>query len=643
MPTRSQRSRPFLVAGFMAAASFALAAVPAAAETYDIERYLNIRNSSVAGLSPDAKSVAFLTSITGSNQIWIVPAAGGWPQPITFFADRVSGVSWSPRGDLIAYSKDTGGDENFQLHLVTPDGARQIALTSDAKVRHNFGGWSKDGKLIGYSSNERNPKFFDVYVMDIETKQRRRIVEKDALFSAGPFSDDGARIIVGRSNASLDNDLFVADLAGGLSGGPVEPVLLTPHEGIAAFSATGWSPDGRFLWIVSDRGREFFALGRMEISSKTITWEREPKWDVGGARLSEDGRTLAVTVNVDGFDTLSIIDTATMKDRPAPAVPRGQIENMVFSKDAKTLAMTLTSGARNGDVWLADLAGGTMARVTRSSTAGIPADSFEEPRLVRHRTFDGLEIPALFYLPKGAKKGDALPCIVNPHGGPEGQTVSRFSAVTQYYVNRGYAVWAPNVRGSTGYGKTFTHLDDVRKREDSVKDLVAGVDWLKSSGWIDPDKIAVMGGSYGGYMTLAAVTLYPDLWAAAVNSFGIANFRTFFGKTASYRVSLRASEYGDPEKDGEFFDSISPIHKVDRITTPLLVLQGANDPRVPAHESEQIVEAIRKRGGTAEYVLFNDEGHGWTKLANQITAHRATAAFLDKHVKGAAPKGREGS
>ncbi len=606
---------------------------------YDIERYLNIRSASVSGLSPDAATVAFTTNVTGSNQIWKVPATGGWPEQLTFFADRVAGVEWSPRGDWISFSKDVGGDENFQIHIVSPDGSSLVALTSDPTVRHNFGSWSRDGRFIAYASNERDRKFFDVYVMDVDTKQRRRIVEKDALFGAGPFSDGGRRLIVSRANASLDNDLFVVDLAAGVSGGPVEPVLLTPHEGMAAHEPVGWTSDGSAVWVVSDQGREFYALGLLDVSAKKIAWKREPSWDVTAAALSPDGRTLALAVNEDGYESLTLLDTATMKEKTARSLPRGQIDALIFSQDGSTLALTLVGAARNGDVHLASLTANTLTQVTRSSTAGIPMSSFVEPRLVRYRTFDGLEIPSFLYLPAEAPQGAGLPCIVTPHGGPEGQTVARFSPVTQYYVNRGYAVLAPNVRGSTGYGKTFTHLDDVRRREDSVKDLVAGVEWLKGSETVDPKKIAVMGGSYGGYMTLAAVTLYPDLWAAAVDSFGIANFRTFFGKTASYRVSLRASEYGDPVKDANFLDSISPIHKVDRIRSPLIVLQGANDPRVPAAESEQIVEAVRKKGGTAEYVLFPDEGHGWTKLANQITAHRAIAAFLDKHVmgKGGAP------
>ena len=614
-------------------AALAGPAATAPSTPYDIERYLNIRSALSPQLSPDAKMVAFLTNVTGSNQIWTVPAQGGWPEQITFFGDRVSNVSWSPRGDLIAFSKDSGGDENFQLYTVTPDGTVQTALTSSPTVRYNFGDWSKDGAWISYSSNERNPKYFDAYVMNVATREARKVLEMDAYLVAGDFSNDGKRLVVSRENASLDNDLLLIDLSKSAS---AEPVLLTHHEGRVQYGVIGWTADDSGLLLRSDEKREFLALGRLDVASKKIAWLREPKWDVMTGSLSRDGRTLSIVTNVDGYDQLTILDTATMKERSPLSIPRGQIAGMTFSRDGKILALTLSGPSRTSDVWKADLASGSLSQVTRSSTAGIAPSSFVEPQLVRYRAFDGLEIPSFFYLPKGAKKGDALPCIVTPHGGPEGQTVAAFNPNTQYYLNRGYAVWAPNVRGSTGYGKTFTHLDDVRKREDSVKDLVAGVDWLKASGYVDPKKIAVAGGSYGGYMTLAAITLYPDIWGAAVDSFGIANFKTFFGKTASYRAGLRASEYGDPVADAEFLDSISPIHKVDRITAPLLVLQGANDPRVPAVEAEQIVKAVRDKGGVAEYVLFPDEGHGWTKLADRITAARATVDFLDKHLLGTA-------
>lgn len=598
----------------------------------DVERYLSIRSAVLTGLSPDAKTIAFLTNTTGSNQIWTISAQGGWPEQITFFSDRVTSVSWSPRGDWLAFSKDSGGDENHQLYLVSPDGVKLVPLTQDPDVRHNFGGWSRDGRWIAYSSNARNRKFFDVYIMNVDTREKRRIVQDDALFSAGPFSNDGKKIVLVRDNASLDNDLFVLDLADarGTSG---PPVLLTPHTGLARHTAIGWTPDDSALWIVSDAGREFSALGRLDIASRRIAWVLEPSWDVTSASLSRDGTLLGVVVNEDGYDTLSILETTALKALPNLKIPRGSVAGFGFSQDSKMLALTLGSAARTPDVWLADLGTSHLHQVTHSSTAGISETTFVEPKLVRYKSFDGLEIPAFFYTPRPTAPAAGWPCLVLPHGGPEAQTTARFSATVQFWLSRGFAVWAPNVRGSTGYGRRKTHLDDVRKREDSVRDLAEGVTWLKESRLVDAARIGVTGGSYGGYMTLAAITLYPDLWAAAADSYGIANFRTFFGKTAVYRVGMRASEYGDPVADAAFLDSISPLFKADRIQAPLLVLQGANDPRVPRTEAEQIVDAVKKKGGAVEYVLFPDEGHGWTKIANQITALRTTAQFFERYLR----------
>ncbi len=608
----------------------------ARAASYDIERYLNIRSAAAAGLSDDARTVAFTTNITGTRQLWAVSARDGWPEQLTFFADPVSGVQWSPRGDWIAFAKDDGGDENFQLYLVSSHGRELVKLTDQPGVRHNLGRWSVDGRYLAYTSNQRDRKFFDLYVLDVETRQSRRILEDDANWGPGPFSRDGRRIVAVRSNASLDNDLFVLDVAAEVKGAPSEAAHLTPHQGLTQHRVLDWAADDRSLWLVSDGGRDFTGCARLDLATKQVSWIRTPSWDIGGGALSPDGRRLALVVNQDGYDKLHLLDTATLRDLPLPALPAGVVDGPVFSRDGRRLALTVGGAARPADVWLLDLEARAARQLTRSSTAGIPPSTFAEPRLVRYRTFDGREIPAFLYLPAGARSEGAPPCIVWPHGGPEGQTVARFSAVQQFFIHRGYAVFAPNVRGSTGYGREYTHLDDVRKREDSVKDLAAGVDWLKTSGMADPGKLAVMGGSYGGYMTLAAITLYPDLWAAAVDMYGIANFRTFFGNTASYRVGLRASEYGDPVRDAAFLDSISPIRRVDAIRAPLLVLQGAKDPRVPKEEAEQIVAAVRKKGGVAEFILFPEEGHGFTKLPDQITAYRAVAEFLDKYVRRAA-------
>jgi dipeptidyl aminopeptidase/acylaminoacyl peptidase len=310
---------------------------------------------------------------------------------------------------------------------------------------------------------------------------------------------------------------------------------------------------------------------------------------------------------------------------PDVRVPEGVVGGFEFAPDSGRLAFTLVGPTRNPDVWVLDLPEGEPRRVTRSSTAGIPRSSFRQPRPLRYPSFDGREIPALLYEPEG----ENAPVIVNVHGGPESQSRPTFAPVTQYLLHRGYAVLFPNVRGSTGYGKAYTHLDDVELRMDSVRDLAHAAHWLRGRGH---KRVAVMGGSYGGFMVLAALTEYPELWSAGVDIVGIANLVTFLENTGSYRRGLREPEYGSLERDRQFLESISPIHKAGNIRAPLMVIHGKNDPRVPVGEAEQIVERVRKNGGAVEYLLYEDEGHGLAKLANRLDAYPKIAAFLDEHL-----------
>jgi len=316
-----------------------------------------------------------------------------------------------------------------------------------------------------------------------------------------------------------------------------------------------------------------------------------------------------------------------------PGLHRGSAR-LVFSRDSRMLALTFSGPAQNADVWLLDLATGSSSQLTLSSRAGIPKSSFVDPELVHYRSFDDLEIPGFLYLPDGARRDGGLPVIVEVHGGPEGQRRAEFNPLFQYLVSRGYALFAPNVRGSAGYGRTYTHLDDVEKRMDSVADLAAGARWLVESGIADPKRIAVMGGSYGGFMVLAALTTYPELWAAGVDIVGIANFVSFLENTGPWRRHLREAEYGSLANDRAFLESISPIHHVERITAPLFVIHGANDPRVPIGEAEQIVDALSARGVPVQYLRYANEGHGLVKLDNRLDAYPKVAEFLDMHLRG---------
>ncbi|HEV8337067.1 MAG TPA: S9 family peptidase [Candidatus Polarisedimenticolia bacterium] len=613
----------------------------AGSEQYTIDRYLNIRTSSSPTFSPGGERVAFLTNISGTPQVWMIDAAGGWPEQMTFYADRVDFVRGSPRGDALLFAKSSGGDENAQLFWLSTDGSRTRALTNAPGVRHNFGGWSHDGRKISYASNQRNKDYFDIYVMDVGTGREELVRRQDGSNSALAWSFDDRSLIVSHANEklSLDNDLYLVDTQ------TKRETHLTPHRGAAQFGDVYFTPSGRSILFGTNDKREFYSLSRMDLATKKVTLLDDAPWDLAATAISQDGSRFAYTINREGFSELYVREVkdlegprARSKARAAPLeLPgKGVVTGLDFSADNRQLAFIFSGSRYNADVWRYDLETRRLTPVTRNSTAGIPRASFVEPELIRYKTFDGRQIPAWYYRSARRPVGEAnrpMPVIVSVHGGPEAQEQPGFNAVYQYFLSRGYAILAPNVRGSTGYGKTYTHLDDVQKREDSVKDLAAAVGWLKSEGGADPRRIAVSGGSYGGYMTLAAVTLYPDLWAAAVDTVGIASFETFLKNTSGYRRKLREVEYGSLTRDLAFLRSVSPLGKVQRIKTPLMVIQGKNDPRVPYTEAEQIVKALRDRGAPVEYKLFDDEGHGIVKLSNRLVVYPLVADFLDRHMR----------
>jgi len=600
----------------------AFSAARADEPTFGIERYLHTRSATGPSFSPDGEWIAFRTNVTGVNQVWKIPATGGWPDQLTFFEEGVGSLDWSPDGKWIVFEMDEGGNERNQVWVVSPDGAIVKNLTNRPEAIHNLGGLSPDGRRIAFTSNRRNQGFFDVYVLEIASGETQCVWQDDAMWYAGDFSPDGKKLLLARINASLDNDLFLLDL----DSKSTEP--LTPHEGRTTYEAA-WSADGKSLYVVTNADREQAALFRLDLGTRAWTPLAEPSQEIEGVITSRDGRFLAYVTNVEGRAEVTIRDLRDGKERKMATEP-GIANPVEFTRDGRRLAFVYSSPRDPGDVWTYDVETHAARAVTRSSRAGIPRETFAAPQFVQYESFDGRRIPALFFRPEGLPPGEKVPCIVYFHGGPEGQTRPSFNPIVQYFVHRGYAVFAPNVRGSTGFGRTFTHLDDVRNREDSVKDGAHGVEWLAKSGVVDPGRIVAYGGSYGGYMVLASLTLFPEHWAAGCNFVGIANFVTFLEKTGAYRQRHRASEYGSLEDDREFLESISPIHKVDRIACPLVVVHGANDPRVPIGEAEQIVEALRKRNMTVEFLRYENEGHGLSKLENRIDAYPKIVAFLDR-------------
>ncbi len=599
----------------------------AKAPVYPIQQYLQIRSASGGTFTPDGKDLMFATNITGVSQLWRVAAAGGWPHQATFFEDSVRWSSRPPRGDKMLFGKDKGGNERVQLHLIRPDGTGHVQLTDNPKAIHAFGGWSPDGKAITYASNARNEAYFDIYTMDLATRRARRVLQHDGTNYAAAWSPDGRYLVFSRVDTPSNSNLWLLDLRTG------HTRLLTPHQGNADYSPAGFGRDGR-LYLTTDQGREFTGLASMDVRSGRMRFLTPDVADVEGVALNDQATRLTWLVNREGYSEAWVAGLGAAGAHKLPNLPKGVLSSPDWAPDGRRLSLTFSGPAHTYDVWTYDLATSRFAQVTNSALAGVPRESFVAPSLVRYPSFDGRKIPAFLYLPKGARRDGKLPTIVYVHGGPEGQERPDFASSFQYYISRGYALFALNIRGSVGYGRTYTHLDDVRKRKDAIRDVEHAVKWLRGSGWADPAKHVVMGGSYGGYMTLACLTMQPELWAAGVDTVGMSNLETFLENTGPWRRPLREAEYGSLARDRDFLREVSPIHHVHKIKAPLMVIQGANDPRVPKSEADQMVATLRAKGHPVEYLLFADEGHGVAKLPNRIKSFTATAAFLDKYVKG---------
>ncbi|HET9965696.1 MAG TPA: S9 family peptidase [Rubrobacter sp.] len=586
---------------------------------YEFARYLKVRGAWGASWSPDGLKVTFLTEITGVPQVWEVASGAqgpSWPEQLTFYEERISGALYSPAENRLLFVMDAGGNERAQIFLL--EDGEVTNLTNAPDAIHYPGDFSPDGRRIAYTATRRNGTDFDVYVQELPEGEPEMVWEVSGYHTVADWARDGRALIVSRHHSNVNNDLYRLNLKTG------EATLLTGHEGDARFSGANVTPDGESLYLATDRDGEFLRLARLDLATLALEYLTPDDRDVEGVELSRDGRYLVASRNVDGYSDVLLFNGRGRR-MPDPRIPEGIVGSFEFSPDSRRLAFTLTAPERNPDIWVVDLPDGDARRLTRSSTAGIPPRSFRKPRVVRYTSFDDHEIPGLFYEPET----ENAPVIVNVHGGPESQSRPAFAPVTQYLLGRGYAVFFPNVRGSTGYGKAYTHLDDVGLRMDSVEDLSHAAYWLRERGH---QRIAVMGGSYGGFMVLAALTEYPDLWTAGVDIVGIANLVTFLENTGSYRRSLRECEYGSLEKDRAFLESISPIHKAEDIKAPLMVIHGKNDPRVPVGEAEQIVDRVKANSGTVDYLLYEDEGHGLAKLKNRLDAYPKIAAFLDRHL-----------
>jgi dipeptidyl aminopeptidase/acylaminoacyl peptidase len=597
-----------------------------------LQQYLNTRSASLSSWLPSGEEILISTRFGETSQIHLVKDPGGARHQITFFDEPVSGAAASPNADVngFLFARDVGGSEQYQLFffdLVTGE----YEMLTDGESRNGGALWSNDGDRFAFFTTKRNGRDWDLHLMDIEERgESEPVLEEGGVWFPADWSPDDSKLLVARYVSANESYPYILDVAsGGLTS-------LHQAEEKVAYGSAAYAKDGKGIYFTSDEDSEFQRLRYYDLETdETRVLTEDIPWDVGEVALSDDGKYLAFTTNEDGIGKLRVLEIDTMREVPLPEIPMGQIYGLEFSPDGAHLGMVLNTPTTPGDVFSLEVAGKKLTRWTYSEIGGLRSEDFIVPTIIRYETFDKADgkprtIPAFYYKPEGE---GPFPVIVYIHGGPEAQAHPYFSARLQYNIKElGCAVLEPNVRGSAGYGKSYLLLDNAEKREDSVKDIGALLDWIEEQPELDNDRIAVAGGSYGGYMVLSAMTHYNDRLRAGIDVVGISNFVTFLENTQDYRRDLRRVEYGD-ERDPdmrEFLIDISPTTNAEKITKPLFVVQGLNDPRVPVTESEQMVDVIRENGGTVWYLLAKDEGHGFQKKTNRDYYSAAVVLFLEE-------------
>lgn len=594
-----------------------------------MNQYLELRSAGLTDLDNKGQRLLVSTRFGRTSQVHLVSTPMGARTQLTFAREPARGAQFDPRDDnAILYTADIGGNERYQIFRQDLESGRTIRLT-DEKGRNGGPLWSKDGSRIAYFSTVRNGRDYDIWISDgRDPKSAQRIVDGKGAWFPVDWSHDGKKLLVGEYISINESRLHVVDVAQK----KVSP--LSPKGTKAAYRSALFAKNDKTIYVVSDREGEFLDLYETDLQGqKWRSLTGAINWDVNSTTLSSDGRTLAFTVNEGGYNTLHLLDTRSRKIKPVKNLPKGMVGGIGFARKANVLGLNLSSSTNPGDAYTYDLKRKKLTRWTQSEMGGLQSDNLIEPTLIEFPTFDERKIPAFYYKPKG---NGPFPVVLYIHGGPEGQARPRFSSLSQYLLNEsGIAVIYPNVRGSAGYGKSYLLLDNGFKREDSVKDIGGLLDWVAKQPELDQNRVAVLGGSYGGYMVLASLMHYGDRLRAGIDIVGISNFVTFLENTADYRRDLRRAEYGDERdpKMREFQQRISPTTNVAKIKSALFVAQGANDPRVPASEGRQIVDAVRGAGHDVWYMLAKNEGHGFRKKENRDLYYLLSVLFLEKHLK----------
>lgn len=599
----------------------------------EVRRYTEARLAILADWHPARREMLIATRFGNTPQLHEVKIPGGARRQVTFFTEPVMNASYEPKeGRYFIFSRDLGGNEFGQLYRYDLSNGRTTLLSDGGRSQNGGLVWNRAGDRAIYGSTRRNGADRDLWVMNpLEPKSQRLVMENaGGGWSALDWSHDDKQLVVGEYLSINKSNLWLVDFATG------KRVLLTPHEKEnVAYGGAKFTADGRRLWVSTDQGSEFKRLALLDLASKKLTpITQDIAWDVDDFEVTEDGKTLAFTTNEAGASKLYLLDTASRKYRAVPGIPLGVIGGLRWHTNNRDLGLVLNSARSTSDVYSLDVTTEKLSRWTESELGGLVASELAEPELIRWQSFDDREITGFVFRPKGQFKSPR-PVIIDIHGGPEGQSRPIFQGRKNYFLNElGVAIIYPNVRGSTGYGKTFVALDNGLKREDSVKDIGALLDWIAKQPDLDARRVMVTGGSYGGYMTLACATHYNDRLRCALDIVGISHFGTFLKNTESYRRDLRRVEYGDERdpKIAEFFDRTAPLNNAQKITKPLFVVQGGNDPRVPLSEAEQMVEKVKSNRGKVWYLMAKDEGHGFAKKSNADFLFYATVLFVKQNL-----------
>lgn len=577
-------------------------------------------------ISPDGERIAFVSDRDGHPQVWLVTIASGACRKITDFEEQLIRVSWSPNGDWLALEMAPGGGMNSQIDIIQPGGGGRRRITAGGQSNNWLNAWTRDSRQLLFSSNWRRADAMDCYRYRLDTGETELLAQNDGTGTVEHISADGERLLLRRVPYRGDSDICLLDLASG------RELLLSPHRAPATVDSARFSADGKRMYLITNSVSDLAGFCRLPTDGSGACEVLRAREDAELAEfaINSDETQAALLWNCAGRHHLECINLPENTLMAEIELPAETAESLRFSPDGSSLALCIGGSRMPAAIWLLDMGTQALRQVTPSADTDVDAQRLVAPSLLRYHAHDGLPLSGWYYAPAAGEP--PYPTVLSFHGGPEGQEQPRFRYEYQALLARGIAIFAPNVRGSSGFGKRFVNLDNGPLRVDAIQDIASSAEHLLAMGFAQPGRLGIMGGSYGGYMTMAGLTEFPQLFAAGVNIYGLVNFKTFFALTEPWMARISKVEYGDPVAEGALLESLSPVHKLDRLTAPTLVLHGARDTNVPVFEAEQVVSKLRQRGVPVEYRLFPDEGHGFKLAKNRVAAAHAIVDWFVKYL-----------